>query len=195
MIARRLGPDHGAPDAFFGAAFELFGAGLNIFERNQTQRQEALRIVAAIFGGPVVIGRETGGPQLDIVEHIQRHAHRGVDRLGDHAVPVLILNPGGRVPDRSRSLVHAFFVVLGQVGRRHASAKEGCDREGRDVFAHKILARFAVQIFDGVGRLIPELLVQAFLPHAGRFDKMRIRGNNTVVCHTRPSFRLCFLFV
>ena len=50
------------------------------------QRNEALEIVAAIFGGPIAKGTKAGRAQFSVVESEQRHTHRGVNDLGSHAV-------------------------------------------------------------------------------------------------------------
>ena len=179
----RFGPDHGAAHAFFGDPFEFLGAGLNVFKRDESERQEPLWIMAAIIDRPVVIGPKAGVPQLDIIQAVERHAHGGVDHLGLQAVPLLVLDARGGVPDAGRGGLKALPVVCRQLFRRNAGTKKTGHRYRVDVLAHKELALFSVKPLDRVRSLIPEFLIQSFRPHIGRLYKMRICRNHSRLCH------------
>ena len=123
-IVRRLGPNHRSFDASFGAALKLFYPGINVFQGNQSEWQQPFRIMAAILCRPVIIRAKTGDPQFYIVQHVQRHTHGGVDRLGNHAVTVLVFQPGGWIPHTGRGLIHAFFIMFRQIFRWYARTKK-----------------------------------------------------------------------
>ena len=104
MIGSGLRPDHRAAHALFGDPRKLGHRRRNIFQRDEPQRNQALGVVAAILGGPVVERAEAGGAQLGVIQPEQRHPHRRVDDLGLNAVAVQVLEPVGRVEDAARRL-------------------------------------------------------------------------------------------
>src|SRR5262245_58142292 len=95
--------------------------------------------MAAILNRPVVVGAKTRGAQFNIVEHIEWHAHRGIDHLGDEAVAVLVFQAGPRVPVTGWGSLHAFLVVFRELFRWNSGAKEGRHRERIDVLTHEEL--------------------------------------------------------
>ena len=114
-LTRGIRPDHRSSHPLFGNALEFLDGRPNVLERDEPERNKPLGIIATVLHRPVIVRLKTGSPQLSIIETVQGHAHRGVDHLGLHTVEVLVLNPGGWIPDTGRSLIKPLLVVLGQL--------------------------------------------------------------------------------
>src|SRR5579875_63533 len=98
LVGRRCAPDHRAPKSKSGHALQLARAVRDVFKRNQSDADQAVGIVFAKVGQPVVIDFETGGLQLSVVDTEQRHPQCGVKHLGHDTVDLLVLKALRRIP-------------------------------------------------------------------------------------------------
>src|SRR5713226_3366151 len=144
----------------------------NIFQRDQAERDQPLGIITAILSRPIVVCPEAGGTQFDIVETIERHAHRGIDNFGPHAIEVLVLYPCGRIPNALRRSIKSLLVVLRQIFRFDAGAEERRDRDRINLLADEELAILAILAAHRMWRAIAELLIDSLGPYGWRFNKV-----------------------
>ena len=179
LFARRRTPDHDAPHTVPGPPLQLLDAGLNVFERNQRDPEQAFRVIAAKFAQPVVIGPKTRLLELGVVQTEQRHAERGVQDLGLNPINLLVLDPLGRVPAARPGALIALFPGFGQVFGFVAGGKATRDRKRPQTLDTEKMAFLPVIALDNAGRPVPVFCIQAGLPQVGRLHHMRIRRYHT----------------
>ena len=156
--------------------------GVYVFERDQGDGVQALRVVRAELGNPVVIDPEAGALQVRVLQTKQRHAQGGVQHLGLHAVNVLVLEALGRIPAAGPGRLIALVQMVFEFLAAAAGAKAARNRKGLDVGRDKDIRRFS-GVFDDLGGLVAVFFIQALLPQIGRFHHVRVGRYDLDLCH------------
>ncbi len=184
-FGRRLTPNHRALKPFGGDPGELLGPHHGVVKRDGRDSGQAVRIVGAVLGQPVVVGAEARLAQLAVFELEQPHPETGVDYFGGHAVALLVLDSFHRVPSpRPHVSVTLTHLVLEFPGV-HAGYREGRDRQPLHPLGHEVIPRVAVEFFHHVRRPVRKTVLDARRPDVWWFDNVGVCRYYSLLRHDR----------
>src|SRR5581483_6251981 len=115
-------PDHRAAQPRAGASLELGDRQADVHQRNQSNPDQALRIVGAKLSQPVVVNLKAVMLQFAIAQCEQWHPQAGIEHFGAYAIDILILEPFGRIPSAGTGS----FVAGAEMLFKRLAAAAGC---------------------------------------------------------------------
>src|SRR5262249_42171113 len=191
LVRRRRAPDHRALETELHAAFQLRGPGLGIIERDHGKAGHALRRMSAVCGQPVVVDAEALLLEPGVLEPEDAEAERGIEHVGFHTVPLVVLQALRRIPAaRPRVGVGALGQKLGQLFWRLASRQTDADGMRGIAFVQEVGALETRWIHDQPRRPVAISTIDALDPEAGRLTHVGISGDQLVVAHVQTPYRV-----
>jgi hypothetical protein len=175
-------PRHRSSHAFALDALKLGDRRGNVFEGNQTERNQTLEIVAAIVSSPIVEGTRAGVAELSIGAPKQRHPRRGVDPFGGDAIAILILDALRRIVNRFGRVVQTALHEFRHLVCGNSRTEKSGQWRWRNILAGKILAGLAFE-FDRARRSIAKAGIETFRPHFWRLDEVGVRRDQWFIGH------------
>src|SRR5262249_2169952 len=151
-----------------------------IFQSDRTSADQAPGIVTAILSRPIIEGPEASAAQFGVIESEQQHPHRGVKNLATHTVAILLLEAFRGIPNAVRRRIETALDMIRKFLGTFPRTEEAGHRDRLNILAHEEFTFAVPVIFLGMRRMITETLLDALRPHIGRFDKVRIRRNDSI---------------